>query len=204
MFGFGMSSRDKWHLGQVELMIASISTASGQDAKILARQLFDSTKAEIVGSMGETAYAENFGDKLIENKKEAVEKRVSAGLSVEDIRDYWNQTPLIQNLRNKILEYSDFIAINVAQQLGKSDEEIHIMVAEWRRTKPRWGDPEQWNPALPINMGFSLIDADIYIEFYLRVNRWMEKAPGSDQKVLLKNFTSYNSMIRDLVKNNEL
>lgn len=204
MFGFGMSSRDKWHLSQVEMMITPIALSSGQDVKTLARQFFDSTKEEAVKRMGENAYIENYGEKIITNKKELVEKRVAAGLTVDDIRNYWNQTPLMLEIQTKFLEMADFMALNVAQQLGKSDQELQAIVAGWRKTQPRWGDPEQWNPALPVNNGFSSVDADLYIEFYLRVNRWREKTPESTQNSLLKNFTSYNAMLRELVKDKQL
>lgn len=204
MFGFGMSPRDKWHLSQVELMIRPIALSSGQDVKTLARQFFDSTKEEAVKRMGENAYIENYGEKIIANKKELVEKRVAAGLAVDDIRNYWNQTPLMLEIQSKFLEMADFMALNVAQQLGKSDQELQAMVAGWRKTQPRWGDPEQWNPTLPVNNGFSSIDADLYIEFYLRVNRWREKTPEASQNALLKDFTSYNAMIRQLVKDKQL
>lgn len=204
MFGFGMSPRDKWHLNQVEMMIAPIALSSGQDVKTLARQFFDSTKEEAVKRMGENAYIENYGEKVIANKKELVEKRLAAGLTVDDIRNYWNQTPLMLEIQSKFLEMSDFMALNVAQQLGKSDQELQAIVAGWRKTRPRWGDPEQWNPTLPVNIEFSAIDADLYIEFYLRVNRWQERTPETVQNSLLKNFTSFNAMLRNLIKDKKL
>jgi hypothetical protein len=49
-----------------------------------------------------------------------VEKRVAAGLTVDDIRNYWNQTPLMLEIQTKFLEMADYMALNVAQQLVKT------------------------------------------------------------------------------------
>lgn len=199
MFGFGMSSRDKWHLNQAEILMSPIAKLMEQDEKVLARQLFDVTKDEVVKHMGENAYAENLGDKIVATKKEVVEKRQAAGLSTEDIRSHWNMTPLMQNLQSKMMEMSDFMTLNMAQQMGKNTDELQAIAAGWRKTQPRWGDPEQWNPETPVNKGFSTKDADIYIEFYKRVNRWRAETSETAQKALLENFNSYNAMLRDLI-----
>lgn len=200
MFGFGMSQRDKWHLSQAEILFTPVAKMMGQDGKAQARQLFDAVKAEVVKHMGENAYAENMGDRLIANKKNEVDKRLAAGLTIDDIRGYWNQTPLMLNLQNKLLEMSDFMELDIARQMGKSMDDMQAVAAGWRKIKPRWGDPEQWNPAFPVNKGFTQEDADLYIEFYLRVSRWQEKTPESEQNAMLENFSSYNAMLRDLIR----
>lgn len=200
MFGFGMSQRDKWHLNQAEILVAPVAKMMGQDGKTMARQLFDSIKAEVVKDMGENAYAENMGDRLVANKKDVLEKRLAAGLTIDDIRRYWNQTPLMLNLQYKLLEMPDYMELDIARQMGKSMDEMQAIPAGWRKSKPRWGDPEQWNPALPVNEGFTPEDADLYIEFYLRVSRWQERTPESEQKAMLVNYNSYNAMLRDLIR----
>lgn len=48
MFGFGISDKDKWHLGQAEAMLASVAEIMGQDTKVFARQIFDTTRSEMV------------------------------------------------------------------------------------------------------------------------------------------------------------
>ncbi len=214
MFGlFGgnkNASKDQWHIEQLEKMLAPVASLVGQDAKAMAKPFFEGTKKELLQQMGDKAYLENIGDQMIgqmssnPKAKEMIEKRLSAGLTLEDIRGYWNMTPLIHNLQNKVMEMSEYIELNVAQQMGKSMDELEAIAVNWRKTKPRWGDTEQWNPALSVNKSFNAEDADIYIEFYLRVNRWMEKTSQTQQTILLEGFNSYNAMLRDLIKKKEI
>lgn len=200
MFGFGMSAKDKWHLGQVEVLLTPIAKLMGRDVKPLARQLFDVTKAEVAAQYGEATYAENLGDKIIATKKDFVEKRLAAGLSLDDIRCHWNQSLLMQALQNKHLEIADLMALEMARQTGKNMDELANIMRSLRKKNPRWGDPEQWNPMLPANEGFILEDADIYIEFFARVGRWWEKTSEAEQSALLSKFSSYNAMLRDLIR----
>lgn len=212
LFGGGnkTASKDAWHLEQLEIMLAPVAKQIGQDVKAMAKDFFNRVKIEIVNQMGDKAYLENIGDQMIgqmsanPKAKEMVDKRLSAGLTMDDIRGYWNMTPLMHNLQNKMLEMSDFMELHMAQQMGKKEEDFQAIAVNWRKTKPRWGDPEQWNPNLPVNKGFTADDADIYIEFYLRVKRWMEKTPVTQQTILLEGFNSYNAMLRDLIAKKEI
>lgn len=203
-FGGGMSAKDKWHLEQVEVMMAPIAKLIEQDPRAMAKEFFDATKDEVVKKMGNNAYIEDMGERLIAAQKEMIAKRVAAGLTLDDIRGYWNQTPLMHNLQNKLMEMADFMELNIAQQMGKSMDDMQAIAVGWRKTKPRWGDPEQWNAALPVNQGFTAEDADLFIEFYMRVSRWQAKTTESDQKALLRNFNSYNAMLRDLARKGAL
>ena len=208
LFGGGnkIASKDKWHLEQLEMMLAPLARQIGQDVKAMARQFFDETKVEVVKQMGDNAYAENIGDQMISNQKakEMIDIRLAAGLTLDDFRAYWNQTPLMHNLQHKVLEMGDFIELNVAEQMGKSMDDLQAIAVDWRKSKPRWGDPEQWNPNLPVNEGFTSEDADLHIEFYIRVRKWMEKTSEFQQKLLLENFNSYNAMLRDLIRKKEI
>ena len=165
--GNKMASKDQWHLEQLEKMLAPVAAQVGQDVKAMSKQFFDATKAEILQQMGDKAYLDNIGDQMIgqmsanPKAKEMVEKRLAAGLTLEDIKGYWNMTPLMHNLQNKVLEMGEFMELNIAQQMGKSMDEMQAIAVNWRKTKPRWGDPEQWNPNLPVNKGFASEDADL-------------------------------------------
>ncbi len=205
MFGFGMSARDKWHLEQVEVMMLPYATTIGQkEAKKMARQMFDSAKAELESKYGAAMYAEDIGDKLIATKKDFVEKRLAAGLSLEDIRNYWNQTFLMRELWFRFLEMPIFMELTKLKQMGKSQDEIDNAMDKWahdlRKTEPRWGEPDQWNTDLPANNGYSSDDADMYIEFFMRVIRWQTKTTKTEQQSLLKNYSSYNAMLRNLIR----
>lgn len=206
MFGFGMSAKDKWYVNQVEIMMTPLAQLMGQDVKHMAREIFDATKTELSAIHGEGIYTENLGDNLIATKKDLVEKRLVAGLTLDDIRSYWNQPLLMTALQNKFLELSDFVAMNmyIAQHTGKSaaqlsDEEMTNILRKRRKSVLRWGDPEQWNPALPINEGLTLEDSDIYIEFMPRVGRWRQVITEAEQDAIASKFSSYNAMVRDRI-----
>ena len=146
MFGFGMSAKDKWHLGQVEVMMAPNAKLMGQDAKPLARQMFDTTKAELMAQHGQAIYAENLGDKLIATNKDFVAKRLAAGLSLDDIRAYCNQTMLMVALQGRYMEISEFVLLKLCavRQTGKGMDELTVddltnIARSRRKTEPRWG-----------------------------------------------------------------
>jgi hypothetical protein len=204
MFGFGMSAEDKWHLEQAEVMTEPYVIFTGQkEAKKLAREMFDSAKAELAPKYGNAMYAEDIGDKLIATQKDFVEKRLTAGLSLEDIRNYWNQTFLMRELWFRFLEMPIALELERLRKMGKSQNEIENAMDkwahDWRKTDPRWGEPDQWKPDFPANKGYSSEDADIYIEFLMRVMRWQAKTTITEQQTLLKNYSSYNAMLRDLI-----
>ena len=195
-----MAEKDKWHLGQVEVMMGPLAEIMGQDVKQVARQLFDTTKVETAARHGEAMYVENNGDKLIATRKDFVEIRQSAGLTIDDIRDFWNQTVLMINLQLKFMEMSEVIAMEVECQLAKDKVETENIIRGWRKKQVRWGDPELWNPSLPINNGFTSEDADIYLEFRIRIGQWQEKTPEAEQEALSAKYSSFNAMLRDLIR----
>ena len=215
MFGFGMSEKDKWILGQVEILLAPIANQMEQDVKPLAKQIFDTTKAELAANKGQDIYSETLGDKLIATQNEYIEKRLAAGLTIEDIKHHWNQPYLMGFLQNRILEMSEFMALNMAiiRETGKTmdkltkDEISPIAIKHSRNmrlTNPRWGDPEQWNRALPVNEGFTQEDADIYIEFTMRVGRWWEMFSDAEKAAYTSlapsKYSSFNALVRDKIR----
>ncbi len=200
MFGFGMSEKDKWHLAQTEILLTPLATMMETDVKPLARQLFDKVKAEAVQKHGNNIYSESLGDQVI-TKEPFLAKRLAAGLTKDDVRSHWNQPMLMQLLQAQVLEMTALIALDVAHHQGKDLQEV---ARDRRRTNPEWGDPDAWNSTLPVNECFIKDDADIFMEFFFRVGRWREKTPQSEQNKMLSKYTSFNAMIRDLVRQGEL
>ena len=200
MFGFGMSAKDRWYLTQTEIMLTPLAIMMETDVKSLARQLFDKVKAEAIQKHGNNIYSESLGDQVIA-KEPFLAKRLAAGLTKDDIRNHWNQPLLMQLLQVEVLQMTAFIAIDVSRQQGKDLQEV---ARNRRRTNPEWGDTDAWNATLPVNECFTKDDADIFMEFYIRVGRWQEKTPQAEQKEMLSKYTSFNAMIRDLVRQGKL
>lgn len=200
MFGLGMSPKDKWILQQTEQMLGPLAAASGEAVKPLAKKLFEEVKADAVARYGDNAYSEINGDRIVQNKP-VLEKRLAAGLTVDDVRGYWNMPVLLSLVRLKVLELTDFVIIDAAQNAGK---DIVAVAKERRRREPRYGDPEKWEASRPANQGFGLEDADIYPEFNARVAKWQAATPEAEQSALLSKHTSFNAMVRALVQDRKL
>lgn len=200
MFGFGMSAKDKWHLAQTEIILTPLAIMMETDVKSLACQLFDKVKAEAIQKYGNNIYSESLGDQVI-TKEPFLAKRLAAGLTKDDIRNHWNQPLLMQLLQVEVLQMIAFIAIDVAREQGKNLQEV---ARNRRRTTSEWGDPDAWNATLLVNECFTKDDADIFMEFYIRVGRWQEKTPQAEQKEMLSKYTSFNAIIRDLVRQGKL
>lgn len=200
MFGIGMSPKDKWILEQTEQMLGPLAAASGEALKPLARKLFDEVKADAVARYGDNAYSESNGDRIVQNKP-VLDKRLAAGLTVDDVRNYWNMPVLLSLVRLKVLELTDFVIIDAAQNAGK---DVVAVARERRRKEPRYGDPEKWDANLPANQGFGVEDADIYPEFGVRVGKWQAATPQAEQTALVGQYTSFNAMVRALVRDRKI
>jgi len=196
MSGFGMSAKDKWHLEQTEVMLAPLALLMEADIKPLAKQLFDEVRAEASEKYGDNMYLESFGEQMI-TKEPFTSQRLAAGLTRDDVRNHWNQPLLMQLLQAKVMELTQFIELDVARQQGNDLQEV---ARNRRRGKPVYGDPDLWNQSLPVNQCFSREDADIYIELFIRVGRWQAITPMQKQSELLANYSSFNAMVRGLVK----
>ena len=187
-------------------MVKPIAQKFGQDYRSMAKDFFNAAKEEVVKNIGDRAYFGDIGDQMIaqistnQKAKEMIEKRLAAGFNLDDIRIHLNQTSLMHHIQIKIAEMPDFMELHMAMRQGKSMDDLGAISAGWRKTKPRWGITEPWDNALPVNKGFTAEDADLYIEFYIRVSRWMEKTSVTQQSILLEGFNSYNAMLRDQIR----
>lgn len=191
------SSREQWYLQQTEILLAPIAQAMHEDVKPLALDLLQKTKAEATARHGNNIYTETLGDQIIDKQSAILSTRLAAGLTIDDVRSYWNQPMLMQLLQVKVLELVDFITVDVAQQSGKDPAEV---VRTQRKTQPRYGDPDAWDSAHPVNTGFTADDADIYPEFRPRVIRWESAVTAPVRADLIAQYSSYNAMVRGLIR----
>jgi hypothetical protein len=198
MFGFGMSAVDKAILRDTEKMLAAYSLG-GIDVKSLSRRIFDETKSELLNDNrgnAQNLYIENIGDRLIQSKKYFA-PRQKAGLTEIDIQRFYNRPSLAVSIVVKINNMTKFILIDIARQNGN---DLVQFARDNRRRSPIYGEPDLWDQTLPVNAIFSPEDADLYIEFMYRVGVWRERTPTAEQDGLVAQHTSFNAMIRNLVR----
>ena len=199
MFGFGMSPKDKAILAHTEKLLAGF-LLPGDDVRPLARELFDKAKTEAREVYGDDMYSESYGDMILTNDV-LMKKRLDAGLTIADVHKYWSRPVLVGFIEVKVTELVDFVALNAAHKAGKDVAEV---TRSRRRREPRYGDPEKWDPSLPVNSVFSMEDTNIYPEFAERVSLWQSKVPTAEQSTLLDQYTSFNALVRDLVRKGKI
>ena len=193
------NSQDLALLKQTEKMLAAFSIA-GVDVVPIAEKIFDEAKAEAAERFGEDIYDCSFGDRMIA-KADFMAPRLAAGLEAEDVQDYWNRPLLLGLIEFKVREFIAFLVIDMAQMQGDS---LMDAARERRMSEPSYGVPSKWNPDLPVNAGLTREDADLYPEFFLRVERWRERMPTEDQLALAALYSSFNAMVRSLVRQGAL
>ena len=191
--------QDQALLKQMEKMLAAFAIA-GVEVVTIAEKIFDEAKAEAESGFGADIYDRSFGDRMIA-KADFMAPRLAAGLAIEDVQDYWNRPLLLGLIEFKVREFIAFLVIDMAQMQGDS-----LMDAEQERrmSEPSYGVPSKWDPDALLNKGLTTEDADLYPEFFVRVERWRERMPADDQLALASLYSSFNAMVRSLVRQGAL
>ena len=193
------NSEDQALLKQTEKMLAAFAIA-GVEVVPIAEKIFDEAKAEAEARFGVDIYDRSFGDRMIA-KADFMAPRLAAGLAVADVQDYWNRPLLLGLIEFKVREFIAFLVIDMAQMQGDS---LIDAAKERRMSEPSYGVPSKWDPTSPLNAGLTTEDADLYPEFFDRVERWRERMPAEDQLALAALYSSFNAMVRSLVRQGAL
>ena len=144
-------------------------------------------------------FSETEGDKLAavlnphKSTTDFLTSRTDAGLTIEDIRLYKNLSPFMSMVINEIMEYSHLNYIEVSTKKGVAYVEA---AQNYRKKYPIFGLPDRWDISRSFNEGFTTIDADIFIEFLPRINKWLETISEEELDKLLKRSTSFNAVVR--------
>ncbi|QRX82289.1 hypothetical protein [Glaciimonas sp. PAMC28666] len=102
MFGFGMPKEHKILLQQIENALTALG--AGGDARDHAKLLFDRAGDQANATFGKNANSNNLGDLFLASDENFGRVRVSAGLSIQDIRAHWNRSPLLLCVEQQIRE----------------------------------------------------------------------------------------------------
>jgi hypothetical protein len=147
--------------------------------------------------MANIMYDDTLGDRMIANDA-FMKPRLGAGLTSEDIRRYWNRPQILVLVGLKVGELADFLTARVAHKQGK---DLVDVAREMRRRSARYSDPASWEQKHPTNEVFTSDDADIFPEFVMRVGPWLQRTSLSEQESLVGSHTSFNALVRDLMRN---
>lgn len=199
MFGIGMSAIDKEILAETEMMLADTGL-SGTQLKSTAKQIFKEVKGDSKARYGDNLYAENVGDLLIKDA-DFMEKRRLAGLTEYDVRKHWNRCVLLINIETHISDLKGLAIFAIAHQAGSDISEVFT---PYRKANPIYGITDNWDRNKPINRGLSNEDADLYFEYKPRIEEWKAKTIETIQQATLARYTSFNAMVRDLIRNGKM
>tara|TARA_R110002049_G_scaffold294716_1_gene481532 strand:+ start:466 stop:1065 length:600 start_codon:yes stop_codon:yes gene_type:complete len=199
MFGFGMTAIDKAILEKTKIMLADIGL-SGPQLKSTAKQIFEEVKNDTKTRYGDNLYAENVGDLLIQNNAHMANRR-AAGLTEEDVKGYWNRCVLLISIETHIRDLQGFAIFAIAHQTGSDLAEVFM---PYRKSNPIYGVTDTWDPNKPVNRLSSAEDADLYFEHKPRVDAWQAKTTEVDRQAILDQYTSFNAMVRDLIRKEQI
>lgn len=199
MFGIGMSAIDKGILAKTEMMLADTGL-SGTQLKSTAKQIFKEVKSNSKARYGDNLYAENVGDRLIQDS-EYMGNRRSAGLTEDDVKKHWNRCVLLINIETHISDLKGLAIVAIAHRAGLDIAEVYT---PYRKSNPTYRITDNWDRNKPINRGLSDEDADLYFEHKLRVEEWKAKTIEAVQQATLARYTSFNAMVRDLIRNGKM
>jgi hypothetical protein len=202
MFGFGLSSLDKEIISILEVMLASWGL-SEIAAKDTVRNVFEATKREVKSQFGGNIYATDAGDVFIKNDLFMAPRR-TAGVTDSDVQRYWNRPVLLVLAESKLLMMG--VATFVSDLSAKAQAGWDPLEAarEFRKVVPDYGDPTKWDHKHPAHRGLTLEDIHIYPELMPRVDAWCKRTSEEELKSLLRQYSTYNAMIRDLIRRGTL
>ncbi len=141
-------------------------------------------------------HVRNLGDLRV-NEKDFIEPREEAGLNKDDIRRFWNRNYVHIMVENyaPICDMTRFALYKELIGEGKTSKEA---VRELRCVFIYYGDPENSHE------NFQGEDADIYHEFVYRFEKWRDGLTPADTQALSQQYSTYNAMVRAMIRNKEL
>ncbi len=164
-----------------------------ETAKPLARTMLHECidEAEKRGLRGVT----NLGDQHTDDA-EFMKKRLEAGLTEEDILWAWNRDYVILLAEDKLPNAIRMtLYLMFIEKDGMTPDEA---VRQLRKMYIYYGDPDS------SHKNYQGEDADIYPEFARRYEEWRSKHSPEEEKELAEQYSTYNAMVRDLIRKGEM
>ncbi len=196
-----LSSKEVQCLEQARALLYTLSPAEDALGRRTREKhitdLFFQTRAIVEVRYGDEVCRTNYGDELSADAK-FLKSRLADGLSIEDIRSYWNQ-PLLMAL---LIPEIHLLAKTLYKESLSKDQKIGTIDAErmFRKSNVFYGNPVQDVKQTLKIRGYAENDAALFIEFYTRINQWqLTLDPLSKPKVFSHSEASLNAVIRNLI-----
>jgi len=198
MFGFGRPAQEKAVINLFALQLESLGLPSAE-AVSNATKLVDEVLSDL-RPRGVDPFKATQGNEHA-TREQFVAPRLAAGLTIEDIRFYWNRPLLVIFCEVKMREMFNFIVVDMARLQGK---DLVAASQHYKKTFPRYGDPSRWDPSEKFNEGLRDVDADVYPEFAARIDSWKGKTPPAETDRLIDRHGTLNAVVRHLVSTKAL
>lgn len=164
----------------------------GKDAENAGPKYLDELKQDAKNAFRENAYSESLGYEVIKNQKMTA-PLLAAGLTLEDVKSYWNIPPVVNMCRMKIREINQMAFYAFVEQQGG---DVEVEYKNYIKDNVQYGNPENWDLALQRSRGLTEADAPMPSEFFLRVQKWIERQNSDELQKIKQSSTSLNSILR--------
>ncbi len=155
--------------------------------KLLTDSIEEARNINLRGKIGWNYY---------KNDHQFMYKRKEAGLSEDDIKNFWDREVVLINLEYRLMNVvSDaHERFPIYKQLVNSGVDRDSAIKIVRKSFPYFGDPGL------SHVNFQGDDSDIYPEFQARYYKWKEKTSTDVFRSLSEQYNTLNAMIRFLIK----
>jgi hypothetical protein len=164
------------------------SNIAQKSAESMAKQILDDAiaRADKAGLRGITT----LGNSAVKDEN-FLNKRLKAGLTKEDILGFLNRDYVLIVAEGMLTDAHRLAIYKSLVEDGKSSQEA---VKFLRKTFLYCDDPEK------SHQNFQSEDADIYPEFTQRHENWRGQLSAMEIRDLASDYTTYNAMVRDLIR----
>lgn len=142
----------------------------GKDAENAGPKYFEETKANAITNFGDNIYSETLGYEVIKNQKMTA-PLLALGLTLDDIKEYWNIPPIVNLCRMKTNEINQMAFYSFVEQQGG---DIETEYKNYVKDNVQYGNPANWDLALQRGRGLTEVDAPLPSEFFPRIQKWLK------------------------------
>lgn len=196
MFGFGRSALEKGAIQLFSKEFLTMGFPEGQ-ATAHATSLVDEVMKELKARKWNPLWSQR-GDEVI-GVEEFMAPRLRAGLTVEDVKTFWNRPLLVVYCDMKVTEK---VIVRVAESAHAAGQDVKEAINQWARDTVRFGTPEPRDGTL--EKANRPHDTMIYPEFSLRVHAWFRRTTAEQRDQQKAQHGTMNAAVRELIASGQI